>query len=202
MVLNCLMMKTVPLRFFNRPTIKIARDLIGCILVRKYGQKTERFIITETEAYDGFWDKASHASRGKTKRNEIMFRSSGHIYVYFTYGMHWMLNIVCGKEGYPAAVLIRGIRSTSKSAVNGSVHSNRSDDQIMNGPAKLTKHLKITGALNGEKLGRASGLWVEMPTKKIIAMRPITPRMIKKMSRVGVDYAGPIWSKKKWRFVL
>jgi DNA-3-methyladenine glycosylase len=131
-----------------------------------------------------------------------MFRSAGHIYVYFTYGIHWMLNIVCGEEGYPAAVLIRGIRSTSKSAMNDGVHSNKMTERLLSGPAKLTKHLKITGSLNEMKLGRASGLWIEMPAKKIIAGRPITPRMIKKMPRVGVDYAGPIWSKKKWRFVL
>jgi len=187
-------MKTTPLRFFNRPTIKVAHDLIGCILVRRRHSKTERFIITETEAYDGFRDKASHASRGKTKRNEIMFRSAGHIYVYFTYGMHWMLNIVCGKKNYPAAVLIRGARSVDGKSKTGGA--------ILNGPARLTKYLKITGALNGMKLGRASGLWIEMPTKKILAGRLITPRMIKKIPRVGVDYAGPIWAKKKWRFVL
>jgi DNA-3-methyladenine glycosylase len=180
--------------FFNRLTTKVAHDLIGCILVRKYDQKTERFIITETEAYDGFKDKASHASRGKTKRNEIMFRSAGHIYVYFTYGMHWMLNIVCGPKDYPAAVLIRGARSVDSKP--------RIDGVNLNGPARLTKHLKITGALNGEKLGRASGLWIEMPAKKIIAGQSITPRMIKKMPRIGVDYAGSFWSKKKWRFVL
>jgi len=197
--------------FFNGPTVKIAEDLIGCYLVRQYRSrggkhggksKTERFVITETEAYDGFKDKASHASRGKTKRNEIMFRSAGHIYVYFTYGMHWMLNIVCGKEGYPAAVLIRGVRSISKSAVNDGVHSNKTTERLLNGPAKLTKHLKITGTLNGKRLGRASGLWIEKPAKKMVDGQPIAPRMIKRTPRIGVDYAGPIWAKKKWRFVL
>jgi len=192
-------MKSIRASLFNRPTVRVAEDLIGCYLVRRQRSrngkwKIERFIITETEAYDGFRDKASHASRGKTKRNEIMFRSAGHIYVYFTYGMHWMLNIVCGKENYPAAVLIRGVRSISDKS--------KGDGAILNGPAKLTKHLKITGTLNGMKLGRASGLWIEMPAKKIIAGQSITPRMIKKMPRIGVDYAGPIWSKKKWRFVL
>jgi DNA-3-methyladenine glycosylase len=168
--------------FFDRSAVEAARDLIGCSLARKRGKKTERFIITETEAYDGFNDKASHASRGKTKRNEIMFRSAGHIYVYFTYGMHWMLNIVTGPKDHPAAVLIRGAKSA-----DGKI--------LLNGPARLTKHLKITGALNGERLGTASGLWIEAPVKKVPA------RSIKKMPRIGVDYAGPIWAKKKWRFV-
>ena len=92
----------MPHSFFDRPTIEIAEDLIGCHLVRQYKSrggkhdgksKTKRFIITETEAYDGFKDKASHASRGKTARNEIMFRSAGHIYVYFTYGMHCLYKL-------------------------------------------------------------------------------------------------------------
>ena len=200
-------MKALRPSFFNQPTVKIAEGLIGCYLVRqckslggkrdgKHGgkSKTERFIITETEAYDGFNDKASHASRGKTARNEIMFRSAGHIYVYFTYGMHWILNIVTGPKDYPAAVLIRGARS-----VDG---KSKTDGAILNGPARLTKHLKITGALNGKRLGRASRLWIEIPAKKMLDGRSITPRIIKKAPRVGVDYAGPLWSKKKWRFVL
>jgi DNA-3-methyladenine glycosylase len=174
--------------FFNRPTIRVAEDLIGCYLVRRrksrHGDsKIERLMITETEAYDGLKDKASHASRGKTKRNEIMFRSAGHIYVYFTYGMHWMLNIVTGSKDHPAAILIRGARDFKSG-------------KILSGPARLTKHLNITGTLNGKKLGRASGLWVEAPDKKTPA------RLIKKMSRIGVDYAGSVWAKKKWRFTL
>jgi DNA-3-methyladenine glycosylase len=164
------------LAFFNRPTIKVAEDLIGCSLARKHGRQIERFMITETEAYDGWKDKASHASRGKTKRNEIMFDSAGHIYVYFTYGMHWMLNIVTGPKNYPAAVLIRGVKGSR-------------------GPALLTKKLGIDGKLNGKKLGRASGLWIERPTKKI------PQNMIKRTARIGVDYAGPLWAKKKWRFI-
>jgi DNA-3-methyladenine glycosylase len=106
--------------FFNRPTIKVAEDLIGCSLARRRGGKIERFMITETEAYDGWKDMASHVSHGKTKRNEIMFRLAGHIYVYFTYGMHWMLNIVTGPKDYPAAVLIRGVENLKNSvALNG-----------------------------------------------------------------------------------
>jgi DNA-3-methyladenine glycosylase len=133
-------------------------------------------MITETEAYDGWNDKASHASRGKTKRNEIMFRSAGHIYVYFTYGMHWMLNIVTGKKDYPAAVLIRGLEG-------------------INGPARLTKRLDITRALNGKRLGRTSGLWIESRA------RHIAPSSIKRTPRIGVAHAGPAWARKKWRFI-
>ena len=192
-------MKITPSTFFNRPAPKVAHDLIGCILARKNGSKTERFVITETEAYEGFKDKASHASRGKTARNEVMFRSAGHIYVYFTYGMHWMLNIVTGPKDYPAAVLIRG-----------GIDCNT--NMPVNGPARLTKRLKINSTLNGRRLGHTSGLWIEKHqkrttgnqsfTRQLIAGQSRQSRTIKRLPRVGVDYAGPVWSKKKWRFVL
>src|SRR5262245_57501705 len=110
--------------FFDRPTLTVARDLIGKFLVRRVGGKEIACMIVETEAYDGFKDKASHASRGQTPRNTPMFGPPGMIYVYFTYGIHWMLNLVCGKERYPAAVLIRGVEGVS-------------------GPARLTKALSI-----------------------------------------------------------
>ncbi len=174
--------------FFDRPTVKVAQDLIGCVLVRKSNGKTKQLTIIETEAYNGFEDKASHASRGKTARNEIMFRSAGHIYIYFTYGMHWMLNIVTGPKDYPAAVLVRGgIDCDTEMPVNG--------------PARLTKHLGIDSRLNGKKLGRASGLWIEARTPTMTALLK-NPHAIKRMPRIGVDYAGPVWSKKKLRFVL
>ena len=134
-------------------------------------------MITETEAYDGFNDKASHASRGRTARNSIMFGPAGHAYVYFVYGIHWMLNVVTGPKDYPAAVLIRGLEG-------------------LNGPARLTKALGIDKSLNGKLLGKTSGLWIEPRTVRI------PPSKIKASPRIGVDYAGPIWSKKKWRFTL
>ena len=81
-------------------------------------------MITEVEAYDGFKDKASHASRGKTERNKIMFEKAGKWYVYFTYGMHWMLNVVCGQKNYPAAILIRGAIQFNNIINNINVHSN------------------------------------------------------------------------------
>jgi len=175
-------MRKLPHSFFDRPAPEVAHDLIGCFLVRKRGKKTGRYLITETEAYDGFKDRASHAFRGKTSRNEILFRSAGHIYTYFTYGMHWMLGLVAGPVGHPAAVLIRGVIGD-----NGKT--------ILNGPAKLTKYLGINGKLNGRMLSLETGLWIESG-KNFIA-----PRLIKKKARVGVDFAGPKWSKRKWRFV-
>ena len=171
------MKKVISHTFFSQLVLKVAHDLIGCYLVRRNGGKIERYMITETEAYDGCEDLACHASKGRTRRTEVMFGQSGVMYIYFVYGMHWMLNIVTGDVGYPAAVLIRGIQGIS-------------------GPARVTKNLNITGFMNGKKLSKKSGLWIEYGSKKI------PEKKIKKTARIGVSYAGPIWSKKKWRFVL
>ena len=161
--------------FFERPTLVVARELLGKYLVRKVGRKTTALLITETEAYDGFHDKASHASHWQTPRNTPMFGEAGTVYVYFTYGMHWMLNIVCGKEKYPAAVLIRGVEGIT-------------------GPARLTKALQIDTRFNTKKLSKKTGLWIEDRGVKI------NPKNIKRTPRIGVAYAGK-WAKKPWRFV-
>ncbi len=163
--------------FFNRPTVTVARDLIGCYLVRKRGDQIERYIIIETEAYDGPKDLACHAAKGRTTRTEVMFGPPGRWYVYFIYGIHWMLNVVTGPEGYPSAVLIRGLEEVS-------------------GPARLTKKLGITGVLHGKEASEENGLWIEISEKKI------SPRKIERTPRIGIEYAGPVWSQKKWRFVL
>lgn len=162
--------------FFDRPTLAVARELLGMYLVRKIGKKEIALMITETEAYDGFQDKASHASRGQTPRNTPMFGKPGTIYVYFTYGIHWMINIVCGKESYPAAVLIRG-----------------AGDIV--GPARLTKALSIDKSLNGLPLGKKTGLWIENRGVSVPKKR------IQRTPRIGVEYAGA-WAKKPWRFVI
>lgn len=160
--------------FFNRPTVKVARELLGKFLVRKRGHKITALMITDAEAYVGAGDRASHASRGKTARNAPMFGEAGHWYVYFTYGMHWMLNIVTERYGYPAAILIRGVSGIS-------------------GPARITKFLKIDKKLNGKLALQKSDLWIEDRGIKI------APRKIVRGKRIGVDYAGE-WRDKLWRF--
>lgn len=167
--------EVLPQDFFNRPAQEVARDLLGKFLVRKIGAKTAAWMITEVEAYDGVRDRASHASRGKTARNAPMFGPPGHWYVYFTYGMHWMLNVVTREPGHPAAILIRGIE--------GAV-----------GPARLTKALKIDKRLNALPADRKTGLWIEDCGKEVQSHE------IKTGPRVGVPYAGPYWSRRKWRF--
>lgn len=166
----------LPFSFFNRSAIDAAHDLLGSYLVRKIDGKIERHMITETEAYEGPLDQASHAFRGRTKRTEIMFGPPGYIYVYLIYGMYSMLNVVTGPKDHPAAVLIRGIKGC-------------------NGPGRLTKKLSIDRELNGKILGPESNLWIEAGEK-------IDEKRIIKTPRVGIDYAGPIWSQKEYRFVL
>jgi len=99
--------KVLDSKFFDRSAEDVSHDLIGCRLCWRKGDQTLSRTITETEAYIGPEDLASHAARGRTKRNEVMFGPPGTFYVYFVYGMHWMLNVVTGPIGYPAAVLER-----------------------------------------------------------------------------------------------
>lgn len=170
------MRKRLDTAFFDRSALVVARDLLGKYVVRRAHGKEVALMITETEAYHGFKDMASHARRGQTLRNAPMFSHPGTIYVYFTYGMHWMLNLVCGKQGLPSAVLIR--------AAGGVV-----------GPARLTKFLRIDKSLNALIVGKKSGLWVEDRGVKIPA------RQVRRTGRIGVDYSGE-WAKKPWRFVV
>jgi DNA-3-methyladenine glycosylase len=162
--------------FFDRSAEEVAHDLIGCRLCWGYDDQIHSRTITETEAYTGPDDLASHAARGRTDRNAPMFGPPGTFYVYFVSGMHWMLNVVTGSVGYPAAVLIRGV-------------------EAIQGPGRLTKALRINGNLNGKQASKEAGLWFSRgaaPTKFNIS----------RSSRIGVAYAGPIWSVKPYRFTL
>jgi len=159
-------------KFFNRNTVVVAKDLLGKYLVRKIGNKIVRTRITETEAYCGQKDLANHASKGITPRTKVMFGPPGRAYIYLIYGMYHCLNIVTEKEGYPAAVLIRGC-------------------ELADGPGKTCRDLKIDKNFNGVDLCLSKELWIEDGGEK----SPI----IKKGKRIGVDYAGK-WKDKLWRF--
>ncbi len=167
--------------FFTRPTLEVAEELLGKFLVRESNGEVTFGMITETEAYDGFDDMASHASRGQTARNAPMFGGAGVWYVYLVYGMHEMLNVVTREKTYPAAVLIRG--------------ASGSTGEIC-GPGRLTKHLNITHELNNKLAVRETGLWIEDRGVEI------PKNAIKKTPRVGVKYAGEEWANKPWRFVI
>ncbi len=169
----------LPQAFYSQSTLTVARKLLGCFLCRRISGKIIRCKITETEAYCGPCDKASHASRGRTARNEVMFGPPGYIYIYLVYGMHYMLNIITEKEGYPAAVLIRAVESNATT----------------NGPAKLTKILKINKSFNSLPIfNKKRGLWIESGDS-------IPDSKIKKSARIGVDYAGE-YKNKLWRFYI
>ncbi len=171
------MAKVVNRSYFNRDTTEVARDLLGLHLCRRLSSgKILRSRITETEAYDGKEDRASHAHRGPTPRNVVMFGPPGQTYLYLCYGVHWLLNITTREKGYPAAVLIRGV-------------------EAVNGPGRTTRHFQLNGSDNDRFISRVNGLWVEDD-----GFRP-EPDAMTATPRIGVQYAGPEWSSMPWRFV-
>lgn len=163
-------------KFFNRSVLEVAPDLLGKFLIRKINKKEIALMIAEVEAYDGLKDQASHCRCGQTERNKIMFGAAGHWYVYFTYGMHWMLNAVTSPKNYPAAVLMRGTKEIC-------------------GPARITKFLKIDKNFNGLSINEKNGLWIEDRGIKIDSKNAKTGK------RIGVEYAGK-WADKPYRFYL
>jgi DNA-3-methyladenine glycosylase len=171
--------------FFQRSTLLVARELLGKCLTLETGGQSRSWRVTEVEAYDGPADLASHARGGRrTARTETMFAAGGVWYVYLVYGMHWMLNIVTGAPDYPAAVLIRG----------ACPEPGRGEG--VNGPGKLTRHLGLDQCFNALPATRATGLY-------FTSVRSLTSNTkIIALPRVGVDYAGPIWSRKPYRFIL
>ena len=141
----------LPVLFYDHSTLYIAERLLGKVLVRKRGGRLWSGRIVETEAYIGESDPACHAFRGLTPRTRVMYGPPGHAYVYFTYGMHFMLNVVTERKGFPAAVLIRALEPLS--GFDGS------DPRPASGPGKLCRAMHIDRALNGVSL-RGSQLWI------------------------------------------
>lgn len=162
--------------FQSKNTVALARGLLGRLLVAAGPDGVvRRARICEVEAYEGESDLACHASKGRTRRTEVMYGAGGVWYVYLCYGVHEMLNLVTGPAGRPSAVLIRGVEGLS-------------------GPGRLTRALGIDRRYNAQPAAPGAGLWLEddggrIPGRDIIA----TPR-------IGVDYAGPVWAAKPWRF--
>jgi DNA-3-methyladenine glycosylase len=166
--------------FYARPAIVVARTLIGKVLVRRCRRRVYRARIVETEAYVGEHDLACHASRGRTKRTEVMFGPAGHAYVYFIYGMYDMLNVVTADEGDAQAVLIR-----AAAPMDGW-------EADLSGPGKLTRAMQVTRALNGADL-------VTGPSLFILDDQQYRAR-IQTTKRIGVEYAGH-WKDALLRFV-
>jgi len=167
----------LPHSFYQRPARLVARALLGKVLV--HGSRAGR--VVETEAYVGEHDLACHASRGRTARTGILWGPPGRAYVYFVYGMHWCFNAVTGREGRPAAVLVRGLEPLS--GFDGPVR--------LDGPARLCRALDITGAQNGADL-----LTSEL---RILDAPGVPGRAVERGPRIGVEYAKE-WARAPLRF--
>ena len=162
--------------FFDRRADSVARELLGCwLIVQRANQHQEKHRIFEAEAYLGPQDLACHGRMGPTRRNRTMFGPAGYWYVYLCYGMHWMLNVVTGREGLPAAVLLRGVGETE-------------------GPGRLTKMLGVTKQYDGKRLEPISGLWIERGDG-------VPRRQIQRTPRIGVSYAKH-WADKPLRYLV
>ena len=161
--------------FFLRDVLEVAPELLGKKLVMIHESRVKAvYTITETEAYRGRDDLACHASKGRTKRTEVMFGDGGHIYMYLIYGMHWMLNVVTSVKGSPQAVLIRSLREAS-------------------GPGRVTRLLGLDMQYNGEDL---------VSSERIGILDSGTIPSYTAGPRIGIDYAGEPWKSMHWRFVM
>lgn len=181
--------------FYLREPLAVARDLLGKVLVSQIHGHRVTGVIRETEAYDGESDQACHAKAGKTPRNEIMYGVGGHAYIYFTYGMHWMMNCVVGAADYPAAVLIRAIEPIEGLKTIRAIRTPIAERYWCDGPAKLTKSLGITGEYNGTDLCEIiAGVWIE-------AGETIPDSHVKITPRIGIENTPEPWKSKPWRFV-
>jgi DNA-3-methyladenine glycosylase len=181
-------------KFYNRPTLTVARDLLGKRLVRQIDGTELSGIIVETEAYCGTKDSACHAHRGQTPRNTIMFGPPGYGYVYFTYGMHYLLNLVTEAEGNPCAVLIRAIEPLTGLPEMRAARK-RHGKELTNGPAKLCQALGINKSFNGWDLTKGVHLWVE-------DYPAVRPQSILSTPRIGIDYAQKEDREALWRFLI
>lgn len=174
-------MQTILARtYFNRPTLAVAKSLVGKYLVRESGKEVIAGKIVEVEAYVGPQDKASHASKGRTQRTDVMFGPAGFSYVYLVYGMYHCLNVVTERKEFPAAILIRAVE------VEG---------VLIDGPGRLCRALEVDRSLNRIDMTVRERLWFEDRGGKVPGSH------IGAFPRVGVEYAGR-WSKKPWRFRL
>ena len=182
----------LPYNFYNRPTLTVARELIGARLIRVLDGVKLVGLISETEAYISQKDLACHAKAGLTARTAVMFGGPGHAYVYFTYGNHWMLNTVTEREGFPAAVLIRAIQPIEGVEIMSARRSGR--DTF--GPGKLTQAMGITKSENGVDLTKTThGLWIEAGLK-------VPNSLVTKGPRVGLNNTPEPWLSKPWRFLV
>jgi DNA-3-methyladenine glycosylase len=189
-------MPCLPQTFYEREVTLVARDLLGMRLVRQAGTTRISGLIVETEAYRGEEDLACHAHHGRTKRTDVMYGEAGRAYIYFTYGMHWMLNTVAGPKDFPAAVLIRALSPQEGIEQIRSNRKDRPELEWCNGPAKICQALQIDGTLNGTMLDdRLNELWIEEGVRFPDLEIKITPR-------IGLGTVPEPWLSKPWRYLV
>jgi len=190
--------------FFSTRADNCAPNLLGKMLVRRYQGETLAGIITETEAYQGEEDLGCHAKAGRTMRTAVMYGPPGHAYIYFTYGMHWLFNVVCDEVNQPAAVLIRAIEPVAGLNL---IRKFRPQPQFKrqelvshgwtDGPAKLCQALSINGEMNGIDLcDPSSDLWIAD------AGREVHDSEIIRTGRIGLNRVPEPWRSIPWRYQL
>lgn len=179
-----------------RSAVDVAPSLLGSVVVNRTAEGAVAIRVTEVEAYMGADDPGSHAYRGRTARNEVMFGPAGHLYVYFTYGVHWCMNLVCGVPGVATAVLLRaGEVMEGRPLARSRRPSARSDRDLARGPARLASALGIDGSANGADLFAANGAVTLAP-----ASAP--PPDVSTGPRVGVSGEGGDGARFPWRYWL
>lgn len=183
----------LPRRFYARSALHVARELLGCVVWRRLDGDLLAGRIVETEAYVGAEDRACHARHGRTARNAVMFGPPGYAYVYFVYGVHDMLNVVCQAAGRPEAVLLRALEPVHGLARMQARRGVRRPTALMSGPGKLCQALAITRHQNGADL-RGPDVWLVRG-----ALAP--GERVRRGARIGVGYAGA-HALRPWRFYL
>lgn len=180
------MARKLPPRFYLQDTVAVARALIGCVLCRRMGGETVAGRIVETEAYLGANDSASHARRGlRSERNASMYLAGGHAYVYFTYGMHWCVNVVTQEADIAEAVLLRGLEPVrGVESIRKRRPKAKRDLDLTNGPGKICMALDIDRKLDGERLDGERLYITERDIEVADEDIVVTPR-------VGVENSGP-----------
>lgn len=173
---------------FAGSVFEVAPRLLGCRLRTAFGRRPVEVMLTEVEAYAGGDDPASHAFRGKTKRNAAMFEAAGTLYVYRSYGLHWCMNVVVGPPDLPHAVLLRSGQVTEGAAVVQARRGRR--DHLTDGPGKLAEAVCVTGAHDGTSL-------VTGPVRLGPGARPPGSRIVT-TPRIGITKA----AENPWRYVL
>lgn len=190
-------MKKLSRSFYTEPTLTIAKKLLGKYLVHHTSQGKLVGKIVETEAYIGPFDKASHAYKNKlTQRNQAEFLIGGHIYIYLVYGMYWQINISSSGAGKPECVLLRALEPMQGLERMKQLRYNKNVKNLTNGPGKLCVAMKLDKSFYGVDLVNNSKIYLEDRCDKIFEKNIVS------VPRIGIDYAGPYWAKKKWRFYI